>query len=209
MIIKQKIQLFSTISAFILFFVLFFGVIVQAQWVEHLNTIGQQMIQHRSSIADNIFINATQLGNVTFISILTIILALIFIYHRQYRLLYFLLVNVVLFAGIVTQVIKRIVQNPRPLPQLVTESGYSFPSGHTMIAILLYGSLIIIVHAYLHNNWLKYIILLTLSVLIILIPLSRIYVNVHYPSDILAGLSLGYGLLMTSQYIFHIGGSNQ
>ena len=108
-----------------------------------------------------------------------------------------------------TQVIKRIVQNPRPLPQLVTESGYSFPSGHTMIAILLYGSLIIIVHAYLHNNWLKYIILLTLSVLIILIPLSRIYVNVHYPSDILAGLSLGYGLLMTSQYIFHIGGSNQ
>ena len=47
-----------------------------------------------------------------------------------------------------------------------------------------------------------------LLILIITIPTSRIYVNVHYPSDILAGLALGYGLLILSQHIFQIGGKH-
>ncbi len=208
MIIKPKIRFLSVILAFTLFIGLLIGVICQSQWLNNLNSAGQRLIQHRSVFADIFFIDITQFGSVTFTSILTLILSLFFIYHRQYRLLSFLLVNVILFAGVVTQIIKYLVRNPRPMPQLLSEHGYSFPSGHTMIAILLYGSLIIIIQTKIQSSLLKYITVTMLLILIITIPTSRIYVNVHYPSDILAGLALGYGLLILSQHIFQIGGKH-
>ncbi|MBZ6008043.1 phosphatase PAP2 family protein [Leuconostoc gelidum subsp. aenigmaticum] len=208
MIIKRKIRFFSVILAFSVFMSLLIGVKFQSQWLNNLNLAGQQLIQHRSVFADVSFTYITQLGSVTFTLILTMILSLFFIYHQQYRLLVFLLVNVVLFAGVVTQIIKYLVRNPRPIPQLLSEHGYSFPSGHTMIAILLYGTLIIIIQTRMQNSLLKYIAVIMLSILIIAIPTSRIYVNVHYPSDILAGLALGYGLLIISQHLFQIGGKH-
>ncbi|MBZ6011079.1 phosphatase PAP2 family protein [Leuconostoc gelidum] len=208
MIIKRKIRFFSVILAFSVFMSLLIGVKFQSQWLNNLNLAGQQLIQHRSVFADVSFTYITQLGSVTFTLILTMILSLFFIYHQQYRLLVFLLVNVILFAGVVTQIIKYLVRNPRPIPQLLSEHGYSFPSGHTMIAILLYGTLIIIIQTRMQNSLLKYIAVIMLSILIIAIPTSRIYVNVHYPSDILAGLALGYGLLIISQHLFQIGGKH-
>lgn len=208
MIIKRKIRFFSVILAFSVFMSLLIGVKFQSQWLNNLNLAGQQLIQHRSVFADVSFTYITQLGSVTFTLILTVLLSLFFIYHQQYRLLAFLLVNVILFAGVVTQLIKYLVRNPRPIPQLLSEHGYSFPSGHTMIAILLYGTLIIIIQIKMQNSLLKYITIMMFLILIIAIPTSRIYVNVHYPSDILAGLALGYGLLIISQHLFQIGGKH-
>ena len=205
MIIKYKIRFFSVILAFSMFMSLLIGVKFQSQWLNNLNLAGQQLIQHRSAFADVSFTYITQLGSVTFTLILTVILSLFFIYQKQYRLLAFLLVNVILFAGVVTQIIKHLVRNPRPIPQLLSEHGYSFPSGHTMIAILLYGTLIIIIQTKMKNSLLKYITIMMFLILIIAIPTSRIYVNVHYPSDILAGLTLGYGLLSISKHLFQIG----
>ncbi|AFS40657.1 phosphatase PAP2 family protein [Leuconostoc gelidum] len=208
MIIKRKIRFFSVILAFSVFMSFLIGVKFQSQWLNNLNLAGQQLIQHRSVFADVSFTYITQLGSVTFTLILTVLLSLFFIYHQQYRLLAFLLVNVILFAGVVTQLIKYLVRNPRPIPQLLSEHGYSFPSGHTMIAILLYGTLIIIIQTKMQNSLLKYITIMMFLILIIAIPTSRIYVNVHYPSDILAGLALGYGLLIISQHLFQIGGKH-
>jgi len=208
MIIKRKIRFFSVILAFSVFMGLLIGVKFQSQWLNNLNLAGQQLIQHRSVFADVSFTYITQLGSVTFTLILTVLLSLFFIYHQQYRLLAFLLVNVIHFAGVVTQLIKYLVRNPRPIPQLLSEHGYSFPSGHTMIAILLYGTLIIIIQTKMQNSLLKYITIMMFLILIIAIPTSRIYVNVHYPSDILAGLALGYGLLIISQHLFQIGGKH-
>jgi len=208
MIIKRKIRFFSVILAFSVFMSFLIGVKFQSQWLNNLNLAGQQLIQHRSVFADVSFTYITQLGSVTFTLILTVLLSLFFIYHQQYRLLAFLLVNVILFAGVVTQLIKYLVRNPRPIPQLLSEHGYSFPSGHTMIAILLYGTLIIIIQTKMQNSLLKYITIMMFLILIIAIPTSRIYVNVNYPSDILAGLALGYGLLIISQHLFQIGGKH-
>ncbi|MEX0380502.1 phosphatase PAP2 family protein [Leuconostoc sp. MS02] len=208
MIIKPKLQFFSAIIAFSLFIGLLIGVVSQAQWLNNLNLAGQQLIQHRSIFADAFFTTITHLGSVIVTSTLTLLLSLVFIVRRQFRLLRFLLVNVVLFAGVITQLVKYLVRNPRPMPQLISENGYSFPSGHTMIAILLYGTLIIIIQAHLQKQLLKQLATSICFALIIIIPISRIYVNVHYPSDILAGLTLGYSLLIMSQNIFHIGGQH-
>ncbi len=97
---------------------------------------------------------------------------------------------VVNLVGIVilNLILKNIVQRPRPVGyQLIEEGGYSFPSGHSMVSMAFYGLLIYISYIKIKNKKLKNCICIFLSILIFLIGFSRIYLGVHYASDVIAG----------------------
>ena len=97
-----------------------------------------------------------------------------------------------LLASLCNKLIKELVQRPRPeLEQLVAQGGYSFPSGHSLSSMAFYGMLAIILLARLRGKK-KYGIAALLGLLILLIGLSRIYVGVHFASDVLAGLCEGF-----------------
>lgn len=208
MIKIQKYKLLTGICSFSVFLVLTIGLFSRATWFEEFNQIGQKVIQQRSPLMDKIMINVTQLGNAPFIILMTILLFIIFLYRKNYVFSILIIINVFLFGGVITQVIKRIIQNPRPEVQLISEHGYSFPSGHAMISILFYGTLLIIIKRYVKNGWVKIFAIIFTLVILMLIPISRIYVNVHYPSDIVAGLSLGYSMLLFSNILFLSGEKN-
>lgn len=79
--------------------------------------------------------------------------------------------------------------------RLITETGYSFPSGHSMIGLSFYGFMIYLSFLYLKKPW-KYISSAFLCVLILMIGISRIYLGVHYASDVAAGFSAGLAWLI-------------
>ena len=90
---------------------------------------------------------------------------------------------------ILNNVIKVIVKRERPISWfLVEESGYSFPSGHAMAAVCFYGLIIYLL--YRSNIKKKYQIgiITFLTILILLIAISRIYLGVHYASDVIGGV---------------------
>ena len=98
------------------------------------------------------------------------------------------------------QLLKNIIQRPRPEGfRIVEQSGYSFPSGHSMVSMAFYGLFIYLIHKKVKNPVLKWTCNIELGLLIILIGLSRIYLGVHYASDVVAGfcLSISYLLLFT------------
>ncbi|MGQ2285923.1 phosphatase PAP2 family protein [Leuconostoc suionicum] len=200
MTIQQKKQRLSTLLATILFGIMTFGVLISPNWFRQFDIFFQQLIQHRGTFATLFFTHITQAGNMTAIIVVSVIVSIFLAYKHYYRELLFLSVNIVLSAGIITQLLKHVITRVRPQPQLIQESGYSFPSGHSMAAILLYGSLIILINYHLKQSLFKTASVIILTSLIIIIPISRVYVNVHYPSDVLAGLSLGYMLLFISKY---------
>ena len=102
-----------------------------------------------------------------------------------------------MIATAINLAIKDIVQRPRPLGyRLVSETGFSFPSGHSMISMALYGFVIYLIYRYAHDRNLKWASIIFLSLLIIVIGLSRIYLGVHYASDVLAGLLISMAYLM-------------
>lgn len=104
-------------------------------------------------------------------------------------------------VGLLNQLLKHIVQRPRPTEfRLIDESGYSFPSGHSMASAAFYGFFIYLVYKKVRNRKLKIFLITILSLLIILIGISRIYLGVHYTSDVLAGffVSISYLMIYTS-----------
>jgi len=102
--------------------------------------------------------------------------------------------------GIVTGlniVLKQIVQRPRPTEyRIVNETGYSFPSGHSMVSMAFYGFLVYLIYKYVKNQYLKIGLITFLSILIISIGISRIYLGVHYTSDVMAGFCISVSYLV-------------
>ena len=127
-----------------------------------------------------------------------IILAGYFIFkkHRWYSIK---IPIVALSSYLVMALLKLYFSRPRPdNPVLDAAMGFSFPSGHAMSAVAFYGLLIYLVWRNVElalNRWLLTILLV---VIILLIGFSRVYLRVHYASDVLAGFSMGLIWLVLS-----------
>lgn len=102
---------------------------------------------------------------------------------------------IVALAGswLANEFLKWVFQRSRPpeLMRLIDATGYSFPSGHAMVSFAFYGLLIYLLWFNLGSGKLKYFWAVFLSVLVLAIGMSRIYLGVHYPSDVVAGFAAG------------------
>lgn len=139
----------------------------------------------------------THFGGATFLILLSTIL-LITIKKKKIGIYIWLNLGI---SAILNQILKNIFQRPRPTEyRIINEMGYSFPSGHSMASMAFYGFLIYIIYKNVKNKYLKWTSIILLSLLITLIGLSRIYLGVHYTSDVLAGffISLSYLIIFTS-----------
>ena len=106
-------------------------------------------------------------------------------------------INLCLAASI-NYILKHILQRPRPVEyRLIEESGYSLPSGHSMVSMAFYGYLIYLILKNVKNRYVKISVSIFLSVLILCIGISRIYLGVHYTSDVICGFLLGIVYLIS------------
>ena len=139
----------------------------------------------------------TNFGGAIFIIILTVVL---FVLIKNKKIGISIISNLVIITAII-QILKRIVQRPRPTEyRIIEETGYSFPSGHSMVSMAFYGYLIYLIYKYVKNKYLKWISIILLSILICSIGISRIYLGVHYTSDVLGGffISISYLIIYIS-----------
>jgi undecaprenyl-diphosphatase len=127
------------------------------------------------------------------ISIISIIILLVF-KNKKYGML--VIVNA-LCVVLLNYVLKMIFMRNRPFDlMIINETGYSFPSGHAMVSLGYYGFIIYLLwHMNLTKNK-KYLYTALTAILILFVGISRIYLGVHYPSDILAGFAVSTAYLM-------------
>lgn len=139
----------------------------------------------------------TNFGGAIFLIVLTVLL-FILIKNRKIGLSIF---SNLVIVTVLNQILKRILQRPRPTEfRIIEETGYSFPSGHSMVSMAFYGYLIYLIYKYVKNKYVKCFSIILLSILICLIGVSRIYLGVHYTSDVLGGflVSLSYLIIYIS-----------
>ena len=142
-----------------------------------------------------IFRGITRLIDLPIVISWAIILIAIF-YLKKWKTESLLVAGNLGLVGILIVSLKHLYQRPRPdILHLVEEKGFSFPSGHSLAVTLLIGSLIIILGQRVKNTTTKLALQGLLGLYLVSVLVSRVYLGVHYPSDVLASLSLGLGIL--------------
>ncbi len=163
------------------------------------------IIYFRNDFSDTLFKTITFFGNTIPVLCITILL-LIFLNKKEKNILGLSVLTIFLSNQLLKHTIRRI--RPDHI-RLIKQTGFSYPSGHAMISIALYGFLIYYVYKHINNKYLKVFLMSFLILLIIGIGCSRIYVGVHYPSDVLGGYCLSLCLLsMVIHYGEKLGGDN-
>ena len=146
------------------------------------------LVSIRNPLLDNFFKFITMFANKYPIIIITLLLCIFIFKDNKER--FYIVLNV-LIVPLINVILKSVFARERPnILRLIDETGYSFPSGHAMMATAFYGLLIYFAYKKIKTPWLRNITCVGLSVLIILIMLSRIYVGVHYTTDVIAGCCL-------------------
>ena len=137
----------------------------------------------------------THLIDIPIIITWVLIVAFIF-YRKQWKMESFLMLGNLALAGILIVTFKNIYQRPRPeILHLVDEKGFSFPSGHSLAVTIMVGTLIVIFSQRIKDKLWKRIVQILLGFYLLSVLVSRVYLGVHYPSDVLASLCVGLGVL--------------
>lgn len=191
-------QVYWTRASFGLLLFVFIGYVVKfyPQQLVAFDTALQVAIRgDLPDILTALYRGITMIGNPEVQAVTVPLLGVVFVLKKWKSEAIWLAVNGIL-AGVLILALKPIYARPRPsIQHLVEAGGVSFPSGHSLGAMLIIGTLIIIVYQRLREGMTRQLVLLSLGLLITLIGLSRIYLGVHYPSDVLSGFLLGYSVL--------------
>jgi undecaprenyl-diphosphatase len=143
---------------------------------------------YETSILTNIMKIFSAIGEtqpVVVISILSIFFLYKVLKHRSELILF---ISVMVGANLIYSTLKQLFHRARPdLHRLAEASNYSFPSGHATMAFALYGVLTFLLWRHIPTRIGRAIVIIFSAIMIIAIGISRIYLGVHYPSDIIAG----------------------
>lgn len=146
------------------------------------------VVSRRSDALSVYFTFATDLGDRHAYVIITAMLALFFFIKKRSWKFIFQTAVVLLLASLSNIVLKRVFNRARPLTEhLVDVNTLSYPSGHSMSAMAFYGFLIFLCIRHTMPRWLRFVLVTFLMLLIFSIGVSRIYLGVHYPSDVAGG----------------------
>jgi undecaprenyl-diphosphatase len=133
----------------------------------------------------------TFFGSFRFFVIVPIALSLFFLFFKNWRWFSAYIFTGTLGSVLLNQYLKNNFVRPRPASALYFQNGFSFPSGHAMIGATFYGVLIYLIWNNARNKWVKWLSCAFLGAFQLMIAFSRVYLNVHYATDVLAGLAAG------------------
>ena len=149
----------------------------------------------------NFMLVVTFLGSQNFLVPANILLILYFLFVRENKKTAFKITTISVTSVIVMFSIKFILRRERPLVPLISKvHGYSFPSGHTFTSVTFYGIIAFIVYKNVANPVLRWLIIILLAAFVFLVGFSRVYLRLHYASDVIAGFCLGIIWLLLAKW---------
>jgi membrane-associated phospholipid phosphatase len=185
-----------------------FGAVAEevAEGETHLDTRLADWLHGQATPGWTDFFDAvTWFGNLPVLLAVTVAAALVLSWKHEAVELQLLLLAAV-GAEVLTVGLKLGFQRERPFftDPLATASSYSFPSGHATVSLAVYGTLALILARHLSNARARAAVLAAAAVLVLLIGFSRLYLGVHFLSDVIAGFSLGLAWVTLCVLLLHL-----
>lgn len=191
-------QLYFRNASFAALFFVILGYVVKfypQQLVGFDSSIQTSLRGDFPALATLFWTRITLLGNVTVLLPICLLVAF-FCYQKKWKIEgYFILFSFAVMGGVSTA-LKYVYQRPRPsIEWLIHTTSYSFPSWHAASTLMIAGVMVILIQQHMKPSFMKRLVQLGLIVLAMLVGISRIYVGVHYPTDIIGGWLLATTLL--------------
>ena len=200
---KRQVTSLHILIGFIflmMFSIIGWGVYTENNWIETFDLWVIDVIQSNITGAKTAVISVlTEVGNIRLVVVLTIFLCLILFWKKWYAMGLWLGGTVLFCAAILTKGLKKVFDRERPdiLP-LLEKTTESFPSGHATASTIFYGFLALMLILLMKKLWNQLIVGFVTLVLIGFILITRIYLGVHYPTDVLAGSLYGFAVVFFS-----------
>lgn len=157
------------------------------------------------SIQNNFFTSVSAVIAYAFDTISVVIFLLVialFLWLKKYKKESLFVAVIAILDGLFLFLFKNVIQRVRPLNQLGSETGFSFPSGHAATAVVLFGLISYLIWKHFKSRTVRAITICISVFMVFLIGFSRVYLNVHWLLDVLAGYCLGGFLLLLGIYLF-------
>lgn len=155
------------------------------------------------STASQFWTSITVLGNTVIILTISLLLAAFFYFYKKWKMEAYLILASFAVMGVASTALKYVYQRPRPsIEWLIDTIGYSYPSWHTASTMMIAGAVVIIIQQRMKKGALKLLLQAGLLILAALVAISRIYIGVHFPTDIIGGWLLA-GFLLSVLYPFY------
>jgi len=183
----------------ILFLLITFGVVSKNPLVDSLDSILVFVVTKISTPAlDSFMVAITDIGSNVGTIFIFVIFAIFLFLKKKKSSLYILTLSAA-SAVVLNETIKLLVERVRPVIRLVTETGFSFPSGHSTISTIFLLSSLLLISPNINNKYLKVSFQILASIVFLLVAFSRIYLSVHFASDVLAGMLLASICFLSSR----------
>lgn len=182
---NQKTIILLSITSLLFILLSYFVLNNQTSYIDSL--VHSYILNIRNHNLTIILKTITNLGGANFLIVLSVILLIII---KKKKIPLYISINLIC-AFLTNEIAKNIFTRSRPIGiNLIDETGLSYPSGHSMVSLSYYGFIAYLLYKNSKNKITKSIIVTTLFLTIILIGFSRIYLGVHYLSDIIGGFLL-------------------
>lgn len=190
---KKNILYYSLITILSISVLILFIIVAQGKTEMFDFNVLLSISSIRSPILTRLMIFISEFCNMIFIFVVVLFLLLL-VKEKTHK---FLVVINTLGAYLLTGFIKLIFARPRPIIfMLVNEKSYSYPSGHALISTAFYGILAYLCYKNIENKYWKYISPFLLIILSIAISFSRLYLGVHYLTDVMTGILIGVIIIL-------------
>jgi len=184
----------------VLFGIITWGVSFDSSWVTAFDIAWIDRIQAFVSEGTTPFImKATEIGNIRLIILLTVISVIVLFIKRKYAEGLWLGGTMLLCGAISVKILKSVIDRDRPeILQLITKTNGSFPSGHSVGTTIFFGLIALVAVLASIKVWKKWVISLLSLALIFFVFATRIYLGVHYPTDVIGSFFFGMASLWIS-----------
>ncbi len=186
--------------------VLFLSFLIIAVTRTYFNSINLEVNIWASTINRNVLFTQAALGistvlDTNVLDAFSVVISIVLVAKNRWKYGVLLLFSMS-WEAILVSVFKTVVASPRPANQILSESSYSFPSGHVTGAVVFFGILTYLVWSEWKSFRPRILASLTCALVIGIVGFDRIYLNVHWFTDVIGALFLGFSLLSLAIYVF-------
>ncbi|HFG0327931.1 phosphatase PAP2 family protein [Staphylococcus aureus] len=208
---KYLLNLISLIST-IFFFIIIVSIILKHSFVKSMDinllhwfnaTFGEPQMNYSNGMFNDFMTASATYGDISTFIIITIVISLVALFRRQFIFSLWTL-STVAIGGILGIILKYVFHRARPYDHLLSDSGYSFPSGHSLTSTLVILMILLILIPHLKRKSLKILFTSLLIFFWIGILFSRLYFHAHFLSDVLGGVTFSISWLTLSYTLYKL-----